>query len=136
MLRCRFYIVPVSTITHQIITFQRNCHSECIRRNHSFKKKDYEFRYSYRLISQPRVFELVSIWEILWPRERECEDSVPSNRHKCGHRTACSRVSLLRIRCVCQSPCDVRRHQNSVNGTPVACRWVKSGIRVILQKLD
>ncbi|MFR3258519.1 MAG: hypothetical protein ACLTRS_15445 [Lachnospiraceae bacterium] len=30
MLRYRFYIVPVSTITHQIVTFQRNCHSECI----------------------------------------------------------------------------------------------------------
>ena len=33
-----------------------------------------------------------------------------SDRRKCGRRTVCSRVSLLRNRCVCQSPCDVRRH--------------------------
>ena len=58
-----------------------------------------------------------------------------SDRRKCGRRTVCSRVSLLRNRCVCQSPCDVRRHQNFVNGTPVACCWVKSDWKLFCFRL-
>ena len=44
MLKYRFYIVPVSTITHQIHTFQRNCHSECIITENYRKAREFTSR--------------------------------------------------------------------------------------------
>lgn len=51
MLRYRFYIVPVSTITHQILTFQRNCHSECIIWQMEQKFKETGIPLTYCIVS-------------------------------------------------------------------------------------
>ena len=51
MLRYRFYIVPVSTITHQIVTFQRNCHSECIIWQMGQKFKETGIPLTYCIVS-------------------------------------------------------------------------------------
>ena len=87
MLRYRFYIVPVSTITHQIVTFQRNCHSECIiwQMGQKFKETGIPLTYcivSMKTYTQINKLKCRSNFATMYQKEKNMIEEIIHSRKK------------------------------------------------------